>query len=111
VPIVDRRARLLLAVSAVALGLTVLDLALFDGVAATLADAGLGSRAALLAPGTMALPGMLLLGWLVGHAAPLFVRSIVVAPAPARRLAVSAARLLLRQQARHHTGTILALRL
>jgi hypothetical protein len=110
VPIVDRRARLLLAVSAVALGLTVLDLVLFEGVAATLADAGISSRAALLALG-MALPGMLLLGRLVGHAEPLFVRSIVVAPAPARRLTMSAARLLLRQQARHHTGTILALRL
>jgi len=111
VPIVDRRARLLLALSAVAIGLTVLDLALLDGFAATIADAGLGQRAALLALGTMALPGILILGRLVGHAAPRLIRRVVVSLAPAPPAAHPAARLLLRQQARHHTGTILALRL
>jgi hypothetical protein len=111
VPIVDRRARLLLALSAVAIGLAVLDLALFDGVAATIADAGLGQRAALLAIGTMALPGLLVLGRRISHAVPRWIRSVVVTLAPPMRLAPPANRLLLRQQARHHTGTILALRL
>jgi hypothetical protein len=112
VAIVDRRTRALLALSAIVVALAVLDLSLVDGVATTLADAGLGSRSALLTLGTMALPAVLLLGWLVAQASPIFVRPASVAPsAPAGQPWPPASRFLLRQQARHHTGTILSLRL
>lgn len=107
----DRRARVLLAVSAVVLGLGVLDLALLDGAALTLADAGLGPRTALLLLGSLALPGSLLLGWHLGRRRLAAVRPAAGRPSPPDRTALPATALLLRQQARHHTGTILALRL
>jgi hypothetical protein len=112
VPIVDRRTRALLALSAVMVALVVLDLSLVDGVATTIADAGLGPNSTLLSIGILALPGALLLGWLVAQASPLFIRPVTVASAaPPGKPWPPAARFLLRQQARHQTGTILSLRL